>query len=265
MRTHRRTGLDRYTAERLLSAAASAPDGRDPLARVLAAAAAPPHRGEFTGERAASAAFRAAFAASIGQPHHRSTVERMLLKLLTLKAAIGAALLAAATAGGLALAGSTGLLPDSLGGQSTAGGSANGGRPTVSAWRTASPSADPPTTAAAPSGATAQSPSPSLVGLCQAYTAAAIENAGTALDNPAFAVLIDAAGGPSKVADYCQALLATAAASTPPATGDQPGRPSDRPPNPTGKPTDLPGGPPATEPTDLPGGPPTTKPTGRRE
>src|SRR6185312_16369620 len=57
-------------------------------------------------------------------------------------------------------------------------------------------------------------PSPSLVGLCHAYTAGNKSEHGKALDNPAFTILITTAGGKDKVDGYCQALLASSASGT---------------------------------------------------
>jgi hypothetical protein len=51
------------------------------------------------------------------------------------------------------------------------------------------------------------SPSPSLKGLCQAYTAGAGSEHGKSHDNPAFSALITAAGGAERVPGFCADLL----------------------------------------------------------
>jgi hypothetical protein len=154
-------------------------------------------------------------------------------KLLTVKAA-AAAMAVTAAGGGLALAATNGALP--------AGPGADNTHSQASAHATARPSA-----AAAAAGATAAgtdadhgsaAPSPSLVGLCQAYAAGVHDNPGKALDNPAFGALIAAADGKDNVADYCTDLLKdkpTADASA--KAGNQPtARPTTRatPSHPTG-------------------------------
>ncbi len=93
--------------------------------------------------------------------------------------------------------------------------------------------------------ATHGTPSPSLVGLCQAYNSGVAKSKGKALDNPAFTVLITAAGGQDQVDAYCLTVLA----------GHPSGPPATRP---SGPPATHPTGPPAAHPT----GPPVPHPTG---
>jgi hypothetical protein len=86
------------------------------------------------------------------------------------------------------------------------------------------------------------SPSPSMDGLCQAYTAGAGSEHGKALENPAFGALITAAGGTDKVPAFCDDLLG---AKKPGQPTSPPGKPSTHPtgPNedhPTGKPNATP-------------------------
>jgi hypothetical protein len=72
-----------------------------------------------------------------------------------------------------------------------------------------------------PESDSAGTPTPSLQGLCTAYQAGATSNPGKAIDNPAFSVLVAAAGGTDKVADYCDELI------------------GPRPTHPAGPPTDV--------------------------
>ncbi|HEX6873485.1 MAG TPA: hypothetical protein VF163_20500 [Micromonosporaceae bacterium] len=145
-------------------------------------------------------------------------IKTALAKLLTLKAA---AVVATASVGGVAVAASTGLLPNPIGQDSPAS--------------VHSPEGDRPDGAG--------TPSPSLHGLCTAFQAGAGSAHGKALESPAFTALIDAAGGPDKVDAYCTDLLATRPGSAP----------SDRPGN---APTTVPTGAPGARPSDLPEHPP---------
>ena len=105
-------------------------------------------------------------------------------KLLTLKAA---AILAAVSAGGIALAASTGVLPNPL-------------------------SQDPPAPAhstQSPGNPGQGTPSPSLQGLCTAYLAGAGSDHGKALESPAFLALITAAGDAQSVDSLCADVVAS--------------------------------------------------------
>ncbi len=204
MSKHEGRRFDRRTAERLLGGTSAEVPGA--LAGLLAAAAAPPHDGELTGERAATAAFVAA-TRHVHVPRQRnSTVRGMLAKLITVK--VAAATAAIFTVGGVATAAATGHLS----------------RPDVGPPATVSPSGHPAAGVATASTAIrgdngslvlqGHSPSPSLVGLCHAYTAGAGPGHGKALDGPAFTVLIDSAGGRDDVAAYCATVLSAAAAAS---------------------------------------------------
>jgi hypothetical protein len=74
------------------------------------------------------------------------------------------------------------------------------------------------------------SPSPSLEGLCHAYTSGSDRDKGKSLDNPAFGYLITTAGGRDKVDSYCATLLAEK---------NEPGPPEDKQPPQGGKPKDT--------------------------
>jgi hypothetical protein len=235
------------------------------LVGLLAAAAAPPHDGELTGESTAVAAFvAAAHRASVPGPRSRSMIHSTLAKVLTLKVAAAAA--AICTLGGVATAAATGHLvppshgsPPSPSGHTSAGESGTRGGTSTPRGSSAGHSA---------------SPSPSLLGLCHAYTSEAGSAHGKALDNPAFTTLITSAGGRTKVDAYCAAVLGAKASATQgagsPAAGSDPGRSAagheaatD---HPTGPPTTHPTGAPTTHrtgtPRTHPTGAPTTHPTG---
>jgi hypothetical protein len=149
-------------------------------------------------------------------------IKTALAKLLTLKAA---AILAAVSASGIAVASTTGVLPNPLGPDSPT--------PVHSTPDTKHP---------------AGTPSPSLHGLCTAFLAGAGAEHGKALDSPAFTALITAAEDKDAVESFCTTLLATppGAASTD---------------HPTGRPTSYPTGPPTWHPTGKPGAHPTGAPT----
>ncbi len=244
MSTHRPRRPDRDTAERLLR---GAPHGRrggqDPLAELLAAAAAPARADELRGEQAIMAAFRAAHLRPAPQQRSRPMIKTALAKLLTLKAA---AVLAATAAGGVALAASTGTLPNPL--SSTPSVSASAG---AEAAATGKPTADP--SHKGPQG----SPSPSMVGLCHAFTAGAGSSSGKNLDSPAFQALITTAGGKDKVDAYCTNLLSTVKG------GDASAKPesSKAGEHATAKPTSLPTSAPTEHSTEHPTSAPTTHPT----
>jgi hypothetical protein len=160
-------------------------------------------------------------------------IKTAVLKLLTVKAAAVAALVVGT--GGVALAASTGVLPNPLNSHpapaASAGQSHPSGRPS-----------DHPGNA---------DPSPSLVGLCHAYTAGAGSEHGKALDSPAFQALLTAAGGKANVDGYCTKLLAAASA-----------RPGETPSgHPDAKPSDLPTGHPSQHPTGHPSEHPTGEPS----
>jgi len=233
MNTHGRRPLDPEAAEHLLSGHPAARRDSRRLAERLSAASAVAFPGELAGEHAAVAAFLAAADVDLApQPGRRSMIKSVLVaKLLTLKAA--AIAVAAVSAGGVALAASTGVLPNPL---------------------NQAPE-NPGHSVPAPAGSNGSNatPSPSLVGLCTAYLAGAGDDHGKALENPAFGALITAAGGTENVDSYCTELGVTE-----PGPGRGSASPTD---HPTGKPSDvgpsqLPTGPPSH-----PTGPPTALPT----
>jgi hypothetical protein len=148
-----------------------------------------------------------------------------LLKLLTYKAATVAVVVIGT--GGVALAASTGALPNPL----------NDHHPIPSA-SASTPQPDGRAEASRHPGNA--DPSPSLVGLCHAYLAGAGSDRGKALESPAFQALVTAAGSKDQVDGFCTGLLATPQPDQSPDA-----QPSDRPSHPDhpshpARPTDTP-------------------------
>jgi hypothetical protein len=205
MSTHDRRPFDNDLTEVLLGAAGSSSAARR-LTERLAVTVVPALTTELVGEQRAVAVFRAAVA--LTPPTHvrrPSMIKTTLAKLLTLKAA---AILAGVSAGGVALAATTGVLPNPL-------------------------TQDPPAPAhatASPGNPGQGNPSPSLQGLCTAYLAGAGSDHGKALESPAFQALITAAGDAQSVDSFCATLAVSPSNS---ASTDHP----------TGAPTTHPTGP----------------------
>lgn len=216
MSKHEGRRLDRHTAEKLLRGAPV--DVPDALAGLLAAAAAPPRDGELGGEPAAVTAFlEATRHAQSPNPRSPSMIKSVWAKLLTAKVAAAAAAIFAV--GGVATAAATGALPLPAGGHSPA--------PAASSHAEA-PAGSPETAATTHSRDESKtpSPSPSLAGLCHAYTAGDKAEHGKALESPAFTALIEAAGDKSKVDSYCDGVLKAESAS-PVHTTETPAAPAD--------------------------------------
>jgi hypothetical protein len=254
MSADRRYRLNRNQAEQLLrgeSASGPASQLADncALASLLAFAAAPQAGRELAGEAEAVTAFRRAHLGPAPQPRRPSMSATKLLVAKAVIAAVGV------SGGGVALAAATGHLPANLAGKPAAASSAAAAASSAGGKSTSHP-ADP-----------AASPSPSLRGLCQAYTARVSQSPGKALDSPAFTALITAAGGKDNVTAFCTSVLAThpgnAPASHPSGNPSSLGTPANTT-HPTGKPTtvptDHPTGKPTTVPTDHPTGEPTSNP-----
>ena len=229
MSTDRHRRLDRNAAEQLLrggpaSGSLSQLADHYALASLLAFAAAPEADRELAGEAQAVTAFRRAH---LGPAPQSRRPLMSATRLLVAKAVIAAVVV---SGGGVALAAATGHLPANLTGKPAAAGSAAAAAHMPSAH---GQSATHP----------ASSPSPSLRGLCQAYTAHAGRSTGKSLDSPAFTALITAAGGKDSVTGFCTSMLAT-----------HPGKASTSHPtqantaHPTGKPSVLPPGKPTTHP-----------------
>ncbi|RAS70065.1 hypothetical protein C8D87_101365 [Lentzea atacamensis] len=203
MSTHRSRRIGRRTAERLLRDAPGHAQvtGHDRLGDLLAAAAAPARDRELTGEHAAMAAFRDARLAPAPQRRRPRMLKIALANLVTVKIAA----VAAAAAGGIALAAAAGTLPGQQREEPAPAADTDVVATTsvTTTEKSKAPDKKPDNSA---------SPSPSLHGLCQAYTARAEH--GKAHENPALSALITAAGGPDQVPAFCADLL-----------GDKPGKP----------------------------------------
>jgi len=190
--------LSRETAERLLGGDLSTPpDGAERLAALLAAASAPGRPDELVGEAAAIAAFRA----------HPPTVRRWSLRrAVTIKVAAVVAVTVAA--GGVAVAGGTGLLnipfiPDRTGPVPST--DASGRSP--GHGHSASPNQSPP--------------DEKTVKDCVDYKKRSEDDKQKELRGNRFENLVRQAGGPEHVDAYCDKVLA---ASPPPDKGNEGGQ-----------------------------------------
>ncbi|MFR9776339.1 hypothetical protein ACL02O_09770 [Micromonospora sp. MS34] len=200
---------DRAESERLLDAARTggspAPGAADPLAHLLAAAAAPAKPGELSAEEQAVAAFRAARA----NPAPAPTPPRR--RRIRVGVAAWAAGLAATATAGVAFAAVSLDRPDqptSPPAPTTAGSS---GAPSRSAG--GSPGAGTSGPAVPPTPDRSGGPGrpatvEQLTGLCRAYLAKPAGLRAKSLETPAFADLVAAAGGAEQVDAYCVQLVA---------------------------------------------------------
>ncbi|MGX7671740.1 hypothetical protein [Plantactinospora sp. DSM 117369] len=264
MAFRRRGRPDPEAAERLLDAVAAGAAGSrqahgavpDPLAQLLAVAAAPARPGELHGEDAAVAAFRAArdgrTVASAATPRTTGTREALAGTAADPPAdrrrrtagALGWIAVAAATlTAGVALAAEIPALRPA--------GPPGGTPPSADAGTPAVRTSAPPTTGPAPratptgaepslaeSGRPGQTPPPqALVAQCRAFLTGGGPD-GSSAGRPPSAALIRAAGGRDEVDDYCRRLLAT----DPEPDANEPHRPPGR-----DAPTDPPGRAPGQE------------------
>ncbi|MGR6319341.1 hypothetical protein Q2K19_29240 [Micromonospora soli] len=229
---------DRAESERLLDAvrAGRAPGpGADPLARVLAAAAAPGDPGELAGEERALAAFRAARAKPAPVPARAPRRRRLRLGV----AAWAAGLAATATAG-VAFAAVSLDRPEQPAPPTTPAGTdgSSAASPTGSSPTTGT--AGPAPSTGAPATGTGGPGQPAkvqqLTGLCRAYLAQPDPQRATALETPAFADLAAAAGGAEQVEAYCLRLVPDAASPSP-RGNPSPGATRPTPAHRTGKPS----------------------------
>ncbi|MFG3698234.1 hypothetical protein ACGF5C_09995 [Micromonospora sp. NPDC047620] len=219
---------DRAESDRLLDAARAGSPAADPesLARLLSAAAAPARPGELAGEEAALAAFRAARAAA---PATIAATRPPRGRRFTAGAVAWAAGIAVTATAGAAFAAVTLDRPDDpappprpatpasattgteQGGSTGATGS--GGTPSDAPTDgSRGPSAAPTSGAATPGVPGGGGPRPSeqrtdqMWGLCQAYLAKPPAQREKALDSPAYAGVVTAAGGRENVDDFCREL-----------------------------------------------------------
>ncbi|MFC4017022.1 hypothetical protein ACFOW4_03555 [Micromonospora sp. GCM10011542] len=219
---------------RAATPAAASTSPSEPLARLLAAAAAPAKPGELAGEQAALAAFRAARAdpapASARRPHRR--------RLTTAAIAWLTALAASATAGVAFAAVSlnrpadppaparTSVAPtptDRTAGPSGSGDGTPSGEGTPSGTdpsRSAGSASAGPSTS--PGSGDDPAPAGQLTGLCGAWLAKTPDQRDKALGTPAFARLVSAAGSAGDVEAYCRRLVPEAKPTASPPTGARP-------------------------------------------
>ncbi len=258
--------INRIAAEQMLSTTwVGWGVGSDPLAELLAAQAAAAREDQRV------EVVRGAHRSPGRATRKRSIVAVAIARLATAKAAV--ALIA--VGGGAALAAGTGHMPGlgSLGNdhgarlpaEITAGASDSspGGDLTSTGG---SPSAWPST-----SGQLSAPPPANVRDLCVAIDTTPAPDRASALDDPAFTVLITAAGGKDQVAAYCAAVLASEPASSSAHPGDPSYQPSSTPPSSsptspssTPSPTSPPPGTPSptSAPRTHPSGPPSTHPSG---
>jgi hypothetical protein len=187
--------LDRDTAEGLLGGDfATGFRGVASLASLLASAASAPQAHELAGEDAAMLLFREA---QRERSHRRISFWRRVVTFKVLAA------VTAVTAGGLAFASSTGMLPAPF--------SIVQPPPNVSPSdddRTPRPANSPHANQLTPWPSGSAESTEFISGLCHAYLAKPPEERGKALDSPSFAQLIVLAGGANKVDGYCAGLEA---------------------------------------------------------
>jgi hypothetical protein len=217
--------IDRRAAEHLIGdRSIGVRNGHPPLTALLTAAAVPGRPDELNSEQASLAAFRTAHLNPASQPGSLAVIRTAMMKFLTVKVIAVAAVITAT--GGVALAASTGSLPNPLAKPAPAASSGpSAAQPAVPPSRAPHTPGPSRTAKQATAGDGFAAPSPSLVGLCHAYGAGNKAEHGKALDNPAFSALITAAGGKDKVEMFCQALQAT---PTPAVSGIQPGGKPDK-------------------------------------
>jgi hypothetical protein len=208
MRIHRTRRIDPDTAEKLVTGRPLGPDaGHDALVDLLAALADPPADGEQPGERAVLAAFRERRPSPV-QPLGRSRMTTVAAPARRLSAKALVAAFATTAVCGVAFAAGTGHLPGVRGDGPSLGPGSGG----TSASTTAGATGAPGTPGVADTGGPGSSPAsaaPAFTGLCRAYTKHSVAGRAELLTKPAYADLVEAAGGTNQVAAYCATVLAT--------------------------------------------------------
>jgi hypothetical protein len=191
--------MDRKTAESLLRG--DHPHGH-PLADLLSAAKAPATDRELAGEAAAMAAFRAAaHSPAPALPRRRNP----MLKLLTIKVA-AVAFATTATVGGVAVAASTGALPNPIFASAPAEPSHSApAAPSLAHSPKPSPSPSP-SLSAKPSPSGSVRPHPRLDDLCEELDGRDRDGRRRALDDSRFGDLVRKAGRKDRVERFCSDL-----------------------------------------------------------
>ena len=212
--------MDLHRAEQLITGAG---DPRDPVARLLAAVRAPAMAEELAREDHAVVAFRMSrWSGETTRPLPTVQQRRGWARAFGIKGlAIG--LGTAVALGGVALAATTGVLPNPLtvitdNGTSDAPrtSSAAPGQTTRRTEPGPGQSVGSPTThptgppTGVGTGAPTSAPDGALLGMCRALRAHDYQDPGKWLDSAGFEWLKSAAGGEDKIADYCTARLASA-------------------------------------------------------
>jgi hypothetical protein len=242
--------LDQVTADRLLAGRldpADAPHGYAAVARLLAAAAAPPGPDELAGEHSAVAEFQAVVRSAPPTPTSRRA--GMPSKRFSVKA-IAVAVAAVMTIGGIAAA-ATDRLPGSarrVADEAPATTTHDPAPATQGAATTRQEAAGSPT-GGQKAGTGPDASGAARDGLCRAWLAGKGGDHGKRDDSPAFQALARAAGGAAKIAAWCKAATASQ-------TGR--GRGPDGPPGPTTSPPSSGATPPGSGHGQGQGGPPTT-------
>ncbi|MEU4675498.1 hypothetical protein [Micromonospora sp. NPDC023737] len=209
--------MDQETVERLLDSPVDATRAEThPIVPLLLAVRAEPHPHEFDGESAALMGYRRALTDAPG-PRLRPDTPPVPVGaapgrgLIRLGARAGVAALALAATGGIALA-ATGTWPGSRPAPPPSVPASSAPAPTTSAVPPGSTTAPAPS--AEPGGTARPDPEVALPDLCRAYRA---DDDPGALDSPALAGLVAAAGGRSRVPGFCDRMLADDARhATPP-------------------------------------------------
>lgn len=209
--------VTRTSAERTLAALAHGASRRDePVAELLSTLVAPSLDRETAGERQALSALRSARQTPISV-RHTGTLGRRFRQLLTIKAAVAAALLAAS---GIAVAAGSGDLARALNGGAV--GSASRPPAAAGAPGAAGQSASRSTSHNAASVGPSPTPAASTAALtasCRKFDALDPDGQREALRGQAFADLIQAAHGPKRVSAFCAVLLAGGSPEPPAPSG----------------------------------------------
>lgn len=219
--------MDQETVERLLDSPVDATRAEaHPIVPLLMAVRAEPHPHEFGGESAAVMAYRRALADAPGpgpRPDTPPVGAAPGRGLIRFGVRVGVAALAVAATGGIALA-TTGTWPGTRPEPPPRAPASSVPAPTASAVSPARTTAPAPSTE--PGRTARPAPEVALPGLCRAYRA---DDDPGALDSPALAGLVAAAGGRSRVPDFCDRTLADDARhATPPGQVGTPSRPHGR-------------------------------------
>ena len=241
--------LDQRTADQLLAGRldpADAPPGYAAVARLLAAAAAPPGQDELAGEHRAAAEFEAVVRSAPPTPTSRRA--GMPSKRFSVKA-IAVAVTAVLTIGGVAAAATDRLPGSARRVADEAPATTHGSVPATQGGATARPDAAGSPTGGQKAGTGPDASGAARDGLCRAWLAGKGGDNGKRDDSTAFQALARAAGGAANIAAWCKASTASQAGR---------GRRPDGPPGPRTSPPSSGATPPDSGHGQGPGGPPTT-------